>query len=361
MISLFILGLAVLLHIIFVRTIGTGWISDSSRFLAYLKKDHELERISKDAFRIMMVFELFSSVWGTIITVILAGFFPSLTALVTNILFVPLLIALISIMVRIPSIAAFWYTWGKIDPKAQSVVGILMAVSGFTIPLGFRSLFSEINAPAALAQFISSGAANPFAAYTSAIFWIFYLHTIFASLSVGGFMLAYLMSKERHSRGVRLGYRYGLGYLVLQIPISIVYWYLLSSSSQYIFETITFGQFLPIFASKLSVVLILLVLGILGFSMDKAAFAKYSALFSLLAVFFGEMMNDGARYPFFVIIGKGGIPISSFANFYIEIPFIAVYIILAFLIMSILIFLVALFYALFRRFLSNIGIDYEAY
>jgi cytochrome d ubiquinol oxidase subunit I len=350
----FILGFAVLLHVIFVSiTIGTGWISASSRLLAYIRGDHELERISKDAFRIMVVFELFSGVWGTIITVILAGFFPALTALATNVLFVPLLIALISIMIRIPSIAAFWYTWGRIGPRAHSAIGMLMAVSGFAIPFGFRTLFSEINSPAAVAQFMASGAANPFAAYASAVFWILYLHTIFASLSVGGFVVAYLMSKEGYSRGMKIGYRYGLGFLVLQIPMGIAYWYLLGSSSQYIFETITFGSFMPIFASKLFIVLILLILGILGYTMGKVAFSKYAALLSLLAVLLGETMNDGSRYPFFVIIGKSGIPIGSFANFYIEIPLTAVYVILAFLIMSILVFLIALFYALFRRFLSE--------
>jgi len=46
----------------------------------------------------------------------------------------------------------------------HSAIGMLMAVSGFAIPFGFRTLFSEINSSAAVAQFISSGAANPFAA-----------------------------------------------------------------------------------------------------------------------------------------------------------------------------------------------------
>jgi cytochrome d ubiquinol oxidase subunit I len=349
-----ILGFAVLVHVIFASiTIGTGWISAISRLLAYLKNDSELERMSKDAFRILVVFELFSGVWGTIITVILAGFFPSLTALVTNVLFAPLLIALISIMIRIPSIAAFWYTWGRINPKVHSALGLLMATSGFAIPFGFRTLFSEINAPAAIAQFISAGTTSPLAAYTSSLFWVLYIHTIFASLSVGGFVFAYLMSKEGHERGFRTGYRYGLGFFMLQIPVGIIQWHLLSFSSQHIFETITFGSFMPVLAAKLSIVLALLVLGIFGYSTGKTGFARHAALLSLLAVFLGEMMNGGARYPFMVVIGKSGIPIVSFANFYMEISMTAVYIILAFLILSILIFLAAVFYALFRRFLSE--------
>jgi len=349
-----ILGFSVLLHVLFVSiTIGTGWISAISRLLAYLKKDFELEKVSKNAFRILVVFELFSGVWGTIITVILAGFFPGLTALATNILFVPLLIALISIMIRIPSIAAFWYTWGKINPRMHCAIGLLMAVSGFTIPFGFRTLFSEISAPVAVAQFIAAGTANPFAAYTSTVFWLIYLHTIFASLSVGGFVVAYLNSKEGYDRGVRIGYWYGLVFLILQIPVGILYWFSLSFSSNYIFETITFGSFMPILAAKLLTVLVLLVLSIMAYSEKKPGLAGYTAILSLLAVVLGETLNDGSRHPFMVVIGKEGIPISSFANFYIEIPMLTVYVILLFLIISILTFLAALFYALFRRFLAE--------
>jgi cytochrome d ubiquinol oxidase subunit I len=349
-----ILGFAVLLHVVFVSiTIGTGWISAYSRLMAYLKKDSELERVSRSAFRILVVFELFSGVWGTIITVVLAGFFPTLIALATNVLFAPLLIALISIMIRIPSIAAFWYTWGRIDPRVHSAIGLLMAISGFLIPFGFRTLFSEINSPTALGQFLSSGLADPFAAYLSGLFWVLYLHSIFASLSVGGFVVAYLMAEEWHEKGVRIGYRYGLGFLLLQIPVGAVHWILLGSRSQYIFEAITYGPFMPVLVLKVLAVLTLLSLGLKGYLEGKSVFAKYSAFLSLLAVFLGELMNDGSRYPFMVVIAEGGIPISSFANFYIEIPMAAVYVILGFLLLSILVFLSALFYALFRRFLSE--------
>ncbi|MET1123825.1 MAG: cytochrome ubiquinol oxidase subunit I, partial [Archaeoglobaceae archaeon] len=296
--AFFALGFALLIHIIFVSiTIGVGWISAFSRLSAYLKNSSYHERFARKTFRILVVFELFSGVWGTIITVFLAGFFPSLTALATNVLFVPILIALISIMIRIPSIGIFWYTWGKIHPRYHSAIGMVMAISGFTVPLGFRAIFSEINKPTALAEFMEGVAVSPLAAYTSVLYWLLYFHTIFAVMSVGGFVVAYLMSLERDTEGMRIGYLYGLGFLILQIPVGKIYWASLRDFSPYMFSNITFGSFLPAFIAKLSAVTVLVFLSVIGYIRESVSYAKYSLILALLAVFLGELMNSGARYP----------------------------------------------------------------
>ncbi|MEM1592927.1 MAG: cytochrome ubiquinol oxidase subunit I [Archaeoglobaceae archaeon] len=347
------LGFAVLLHVLFVSiTIGTGWITAYSRLKSYLNSDAYLEKFARKAFRILVVFELFSGVWGTIITVILAGFFPGLTALATNVLFTPMLIALIAIMLRIPSIAVFWYTWGKLHPKAHSLVGLIMAISGFLVPFGFRAVFSEISSPTAVAEFIGYGFASPFTAYTSVMFWLLYLHTIFASLSVSGFVVAFLNSLEKDDKGLKIGYSYGIAFLFAQIPIGAIYWLSHSYYSTYIFETITFGNFLPIFIAKLTVITLLLILGIFGYL--KRSISALLVVLSLFAVFFGELMNDGARYPYMVVLGNEGIHFRAFSNFYIDIPTTAVLLILAFLLISVIVFLTAVFYALFKRYLAEI-------
>lgn len=352
-IGFFGLGISVLVHVLFVSiTLGVGWITAYSRLIAYRKRDAYLERFARKTFRILIVFELFSGVWGTIITVFLAGFFPTLTALATNVLFTPLLIALIAIMIRIPTIGIFWYTWGKIHPTTHSFIGLVMAISGFLIPFGFRAIFSEITAPKAVAEFMATGSVFAFSAYANVIFWILYLHTIFASLSVGGFIVSFLSSLEKDEKGVKIGYHYGIGFLLAQIPVGAIYWLSLSNFSPYLFENITFGAFMPILILKLTIVTLLLVLGLLGYK--RALFSKSLAILSLFAVFFGELMNSGARYPYMVLIGKEGIHYTHFTNYYIEIPIVAVFIILAFLVIAILVFLVALFYALFRRYLAEI-------
>ncbi|MEM0203025.1 MAG: cytochrome ubiquinol oxidase subunit I [Archaeoglobaceae archaeon] len=347
-----LLGFAVLLHVLFVSiTIGSGWITAYSRLNAYMKGDAYLERFARKAFRILVVFELFSGVWGTIITVILAGFFPGLTALATNVLFTPLLIALIAIMIRIPSIGIFWYTWGKVHPRTHSFIGLTMAISGFLIPFGFRAVFSEISSPTAVAEFIAYGVANPFTAYTSTMFWLLYMHTIFASLSVGGFVVAFLNPLEKDERGMKIGYRYGIAFLIAQIPIGILYWLSHAHYSNYIFQSITFGAFLPVFIAKVTAVALLLTLSVLGYG-KRAPSAL--VLLSLSAVFFGELMNGGARYPYLVVLGDKGIHFSAFTNFYIEVPMVAVFVILVFLLTSVLVFLTAVFYALFKRYLADV-------
>ncbi|MCI4447034.1 MAG: cytochrome oxidase subunit I, partial [Pyrobaculum sp.] len=47
-------------------------------------------------------------------------------------------------------------------------------------------------------------------------------------------------------------------------------------------------------------------------------------------------------------------PATLFANFYMEIPMPAVYLILAFLVLAIVAFTAAAFYALYRRFLTEV-------
>ncbi|WP_202318957.1 cytochrome ubiquinol oxidase subunit I [Archaeoglobus neptunius] len=353
-----VLGLAVLIHIILVSiTLGTGWISAFARLMAYREDDAYLEFFARRVFKILVIFELFSGVWGTIITVFLAGFFPSLTALATNVLFTPILIALIGIMIRIPSIGIFWYTWGKVSPRYHSAIGMIMAVSGFAIPFGFRTIFAEINHPTAVADYLAGVKVVAWNAYLNPTFWILYLHTIFAALSVGGFVVAYLMAMEKDKRGSRIGYRYGLVFLAVQIPIGIIYWASLADSSPYIFSTVTFGHFIPVLTAKVTVVLALLVLSLMCFiKSDQEAlnYAKYTAILSLTAVFLGELMNSGARYPYMVVTGEKGLLASDFFNFYIVMPMVAVTVIVAFLFVSIAVFLTAMFYALFKRYLPEI-------
>ncbi len=45
-----------------------------------------LESVAKSMFRLMVVTELFGGVWGTILTVFMAGLFPSMTAIFTRVL-----------------------------------------------------------------------------------------------------------------------------------------------------------------------------------------------------------------------------------------------------------------------------------
>jgi cytochrome d ubiquinol oxidase subunit I len=352
------LGLAVVLHVIFVSmTLGTGLLAALYRWRAYRENDPWAELFARKVFKVLIVSELFSGVWGTIITVFLAGFFTAVTTLATNTLFIPIAIAIASIMIRIPAIAISWYTWGKINPRTHSLVMWIMALSGFGVPFGFRAVFAEINNPTAVGYYLQTGQNPGWMPYANPLFWTLYLHTVAAVISVGGFVAASLTALEKDVRGVKAGLTLGFGFLVAQLAFGPLYWYSLGQYSPLLFNAVN-TTYSPLLGVKLVAVAALLVLGYMALKSARAGAihpaTKWLAPLALFAVVAGEVLNDGARYPNLVLAGDKGLPATLFANFYIDIPMPAVYVILAFLILSLVVFTAAAFYALYKRFIAEI-------
>lgn len=352
------LGLAVVLHVVFVSmTLGTGLISAWARHMAVKTNDPWYELFARKSFKVLIVAELFSGVWGTIITVFLAGFFTALTTLATNTLFIPIAIAIASIMIRIPAIAISWYTWGKISPNRHVIVMWIMALSGFGVPFGFRTIFAEINYPYAVGYYLQTGENPGFMPYANPLFWTLYAHTVAAVISVGGFVVASLMALDRDIRGVKIGAAVGTTLLFAQFILGPIYWWSLGIYSPKLFDAVntTYG---PLLGVKLIAAVLLAVFGLATWRAAKAGrisgYAKWLAPLAILAVVLGEVLNDGSRYPDMVLIGDQGLPVKMFANFYIDIPMDLVFVILGFLILSVVVFVVAAFYALFRRFVTEV-------
>lgn len=364
-----ILGISVLVHIIIVNiTIGSGWISAMARFLAWRRSAPDLEIMSRRVFKILIIHELFSGVWGTIITVILAGFFPTLLAIATDIIFYPIIIALVAIFIRIPAIALFWYTWGKVRPAIHSLLGFGMALSGFGVPLGFRYIFAELSYPSAVSMALQ-GFRD--VARTLIFFNPLYppliLHTWTGALSVGGFVVAsfFAIKGNVNPKFAWIGLWHGVLFLAGQAVWGP--WYLLSLrlKAPLVFENILGAagftiNMLPLFVTKMVLVI---TLGILSLKVWKAIkhgngiIPRYAIVLGPLAVtvvMIGETLNDAGRYPFLVVTGQTGLPPAAFMNFYTEIPFYAVYAIVAILLGFVGVFMATAYYALNRRYLSEI-------
>ncbi|MCX8195692.1 MAG: cytochrome ubiquinol oxidase subunit I [Acidilobaceae archaeon] len=360
------MGISLIVHVGLVSvTLGVGLITAIYRYLAYARNDSYLEVFARRAFRLLAVTELFSGVWGTIITVVLAGFFTGLFALLANVLFTPIVIALIGIMIRIPSIAIFWYTWGRIDPRTHSILGFVMALSGFMIPLGFRALMSDITAPVAIGSFLNKQPFGAFDAYFSSIYWNLYLHTVLAVISVGGFMVVSIMALDGDAKGVKIAAPYAFLPLVAQFLVGPLYLLQLHFSSPYVFDALvridkllqgSGGLFSPAFAVKVLSALLLLWIGLniyLGARRGAISpYAKYGGLLAIFVAVVGEIVNSGSRYPYMIVLDSAGKRIEEYFNYYIAIGdvFPAVIVILFFLIMSLVIFTIAAYYALIRKF-----------
>lgn len=364
-----ILGISVIVHIIIVNiTIGTGWISAMARFLAWTRNDPPLEIMSRRVFKILIIHELFSGVWGTIITVILAGFFPTLTAIATDIIFYPILIALAAIFIRIPSIALFWYTWGKVRPAVHAVLGFVMALSGFGVPLGFRYVFAQTLFPDAV-LLASQGfrELSRIAVFFNPVYYPLILHTWFGAMSIGGFVVAsfFAIKGNINAKFAWVGLWHGVLFLVLQGIMGPWYLLTLASNAPLLFGNIIGAagailNLLPVFASKIFVVAVLAIIAAASWRLVKRGIGivpRYSLALGPIAVLVaivGEFLNDGGRYPFMVLAGQSGIRASEFMNVYLEIPFTAVLVIVGTLVAFIGVFMATAYYALNRRFLADL-------
>lgn len=368
-----ILGISVIVHIIIVNiTIGTGWISAMARFLAWVRNAPQLEIMSRRVFKILIIHELFSGVWGTIITVVLAGFFPTLTAVATDIIFYPILIALAAILVRIPAIALFWYTWGKVRPSVHTVLGFVMALSGFGVPLGFRYIFAQITYPEAI-QVASQGLRelSRVVVFSNPVYFPLILHTWFGAMSIGGFIVAsfFAIKGNVNVKFAWIGLWHGALFLTLQGFMGPWYLLTLSSKAPLLFNSIigvagSTINVLPVFAAKILVIGFLGILTVNVWRILKRGdgrvprYATALGPVAVLVAMLGEFMNDGGRYPFMVVAGQTGIRAGEFMNVYLELPLDTILTMVGTLVAFIGIFMATAYYALNRRFLADLPEGY---
>lgn len=364
-----ILGIAVVVHVILVNiTLGTGWISAMARFVAWRRKSPDLEIMSRRVFKILIIHELFSGVWGTIITVVLAGFFPTLTAIATDIIFYPILLALTSILIRIPSIALFWYSWGKVRPGIHAALGFVMAVSGFGVPLGFRTIFAQITNPNAI-TLAAEGfrSAARVAVFLNPVYLPLLLHTWFGAMSIGGFIVAsfFAIKGNVNAKFAWTGLWHGVLFLGVQGLLGP--WYFLTISN---YAPIIYANILGLSTATLNIQLIfgtkIVSLGVLAFlsancwkrlKRGEGVNPRYALVLGPLALLIGilgEFMNDGGRFPYLVLAGNNGILPAAFINTYAAIPLLAVYAVVGTLLLFVALFMATAYYALNRRFLADL-------
>jgi cytochrome d ubiquinol oxidase subunit I len=363
-----ILGIAVIVHIIIVNiTLGTGWISAMARFLAWFKHKPDLEVMSRRVFKILIIHELFSGVWGTIITVILAGLFPTLMIIASDVFFLPILIALSSILIRIPAIALFWYTWGKIRPGLHTALGFVMAVSGFGVPFGFRYIFAEITYPYALGMALQGlkDIART-AVFFNPLYPFLALHTWFGALSIGGFIVAsfFTIKGNVNSKFAWIGLWHGMLFLCAQGVLGPSYLVNLSSKAPLLYRNIlglagsTFDV-APLFALKLSMIMFLVLISIKTWrriNHGNGSVPRYALALGPVAIMvalIGEFLNDAGRYPYLVLLGNSGLGPSQFMNVYVQVPWFTVLTVIGVLLAFAGVFMATVYYALNKRFLSD--------
>jgi cytochrome d ubiquinol oxidase subunit I len=360
-----ILGIVLLIHLTFVNiNIGLGFYSFILRWRSLT--NIEVVKPARKVFKFLVASEVVSGVYGTMMTVVLAGFWPTLVNIATIILFIPLLISIIVIIVRLTFIAAYWYTWDKVQPKIHLVIGLLMALSGLMIPAGFRYIFAFINNPVGLIR-LNPISGNPLEALTNPVYLPLLLHTWFGALSIGFLAAAAGLawsSKIDKTIEKWSGYAGLLGGLMI-IPQGLTgfwFWSTLSFHSHYLFYSIN-RSFLPTGHSSIDVshaflgmvllAIVILTLGVIYYYQPAKRWIAYLlAPTAIASLIFGEITHDIGRLPYMVLTGETGIPIETFINRLLVIESTLVFSVVAVIIFFTLIFMGLLYLYLVKGILE---------
>jgi len=323
-----LLGLATLVHITFVNLVlGLSVIVPLTEYLSYRKKDPKLMDVAQRTFKYLILTDLVAGVWGTWITIALAGLWPTLTYIATTVLFVPITIALVGILIAIPSIAIYWYTWGKISKSLHLFVGCVMAFGALLVPAGFRMIFAFVDDPVGLNEALKG---NLYAVFGNPLYPVLVVWSWFGSLAMSALVAAGIYGWR--SRGnddavkdTAYFLKLGMPFLAITTILSAFFFFLLQSASPYIFAAISGNttaaeyNFLPVFFLYPLLVVVAGGSALALFALvRKGKLSRPISLILVVAAFLmvpiAETLNDASRAPYMVITGDTGLPANAFAN-----------------------------------------------
>ncbi len=330
--SFVLLGYATIVHLLLVNIVlGIAIFIPILEYIYLKRKDKDIKDLERKIFKLLVVIDLFAGVWATWITVFLGGFWPQLTFYATTVLFIPLTISLIGILISLPSIGVYWFTWGKINEKIHFLIGIILAIGTLMVPIGFNMIFSFLNDPVGLNQALQNN--DLYAVFSNPLYPEFTLHRIFGALTLvslvysGIFLYRYWKSgDEIYRKGAGIFLWASLPIILIESILGAIYAMELNINSQYIASSVLgpfsmnpTGTMFPLFVVFIILVFLLwIILFYLLYAFQKNVKAVRTSLLlpvlALITLPLGEFINDYSRYPYFIITGETGIPASNFFN-----------------------------------------------
>ena len=301
------------------------------KWRAEAKGDFGLLSIARKLMRFYAATYALAGVFGTAWTVFLLSFYPEFIGLAGNLLFTPFGLAILLIALHFLSIALYWYGWDVFSGKTHLIIGVVMAVSALTIPLGFRTVFAFLNTPMGLG-FDPNG--KPYldvvAALGNPTLPPIYLKSIFGAYTAGFLLIGgayayrYLHSRDPGEwgvfRGVIKGFTMGaLATITVQVFLGI--WYIASLTGvEYKFNNI-FGalgmkvgdgvihhDYSWLFVLKMVFVAVQVAILIYAYSSLRRDFLNPTQLkllfpagvLGLVTIVTGEYLNMFSQLPYFV-------------------------------------------------------------
>ena len=289
--------------------------------------DKALEEAARGLFKIYAVTYGLAGVMGTAFTVFLASFYPEFVGIAGNITMIPFGISIVSILFHFFAIIAYWYGWGKFTESLHNMVGWLLTITAYTIPLGFRAVFAFLNTPAGL-SLEPKPSLDVVEALLNPTFLPLYLKSITGALTFGFLFIAgvfawkglrqelsqvekglYVDSLKMALMGLIAMMFLGPWYTIALVNVPVKFNNIFAGLG-FALNAPTFSSYAWLFIVKMILVLIqaVVLLYLLApikstdilFSQNGYKATIIGAVAAGLTVLTGEYLNAFSQYPFFV-------------------------------------------------------------
>ncbi len=137
------------IHIPIVYTVlGLAWLLPTLEYLGYRRGNENYVSMARNMGAYLITIYAIGGLFGTIITVFLAGLLPVFTD-VAGALFWPVwgVAIVFGIVIALPMLGFYYRTFASLPPMRHVAVGYLTAVFMTVIPAMFRMVFAVINYP----------------------------------------------------------------------------------------------------------------------------------------------------------------------------------------------------------------------
>ncbi len=226
-------------HLPLVYTVlGILWITPFIEYIGGKKMDSRYSDLVKVMLNYLIAVYAIGGVFGTIITVFLAGLMPVFTNLAGIILWPVWATAIVAgVIITIPVIGMYYRTYQRWSYKNHAILGILLAVSASLIPLMFRLVFaytaypvgtSIMPDPSSIIGFDLS--VNVFKAFMNPLYLPLYASTMSAALAFTGLMMIFGFSVRykglpHQDLGISIGKRIAMVFGILYGIFASIYLY----------------------------------------------------------------------------------------------------------------------------------------
>ncbi|MDP8023661.1 MAG: cytochrome ubiquinol oxidase subunit I [Nitrososphaeria archaeon] len=226
-------------HLPLVYTVlGILWITPFIEYIGGKKMDSRYSDLVKVMLNYLIAVYAIGGVFGTIITVFLAGLMPVFTNLAGIILWPVWATAIVAgVIITIPVIGMYYRTYQRWSYKNHAILGILLAVSASLIPLMFRLVFAYTAYPAGTSIMPDPSSiigfdlsVNVFKAFMNPLYLPLYASTMSAALAFTGLMMIFGFSFRykglpHQDLGISIGKRIAMVFGILYGIFASMYLY----------------------------------------------------------------------------------------------------------------------------------------